>query len=180
MAFDTGVFSVDGSLILDPTGYTSGGTDLGIVGSVHRAGFQHAVQTLRKQNYGAEHVDARILGTNILYQIIVEHRSTDLTEILFHNRAVSDAYGDPSFNRGKLVTSDETVELLVRPATTTKPMLYFPRAFLIACGPVLWARRAGHHLETVLTFIGLRDGSTTAPFYYGDYNQFPALGGGGD
>lgn len=177
MAFDTGVFSADCELIHNPTGYTSGGDNLGLIGSVHRVGFRHGVELLRKQNYGIENVQARRFGTNVIYQIIVQNRSELLTEIMLHNQPVDDHMGEPTSNYGNLVTSSETEKLLLRPKVSTKPMLYFPRAFVIDVGPLLWHRKGSHLDETVLTIVGLRDGTTSPPFHYGDYNEFPALGG---
>ena len=177
MALASGKLTVDGSLILDPTTYSSGGTSLGLLQSAHVAGFNHDFELLTKQNYGTHYADARLLATNVIYQVTVANRSSVLTSMFTHGRATADNFGvAQNYLYGNLVGATQLSKLLIRPtAGTTMPHLYIPRGFVTAVEPVIWDRRTSHVDLAMLTIVALWSTTHSAPVLYGDPTTWPAL-----
>lgn len=177
MALSDGKITVDGDLILSPTDYSSGGTDLGLLETMHLVGFNHDVELLTKQNYGTHYVNARILGTNVVYEITVGNRSTTLMSLLSHSRADADDWGENQpYLYGNLVGSDETNDFLIRPnGGTTQPYLYIPKGFILDIGPVVFDRRTSHHDLTTITIIALWDTDNDTNVFYGDPTTWSVL-----
>lgn len=174
MALLDGKLTMDASLYVAPTDYTgAGGTDLGLLQSAHLVGFNHDFELITKQNFGTHFHEARLLGTNVIYQITVANRSTKLHEIFFHSRADADDYGvNQPYLYGNLVGTSELFKLLIAPAAgATLPHLYIPRGFVTAVEPVIWDRRVSHVDLAMLTVVALWDTTLSTNALYGD----PAL-----
>lgn len=178
MALDDGKYTVKGKLFLNPTDYTgAGGTDLGLLETFQLAGFNHDVEMLTKQNYGTHYVDARLLATNVAYQVTVANRSTELSNIFLHGRASSDNFGvSQPYLYGNLVGASQLSKLLIVPdAGATKPYLYIPRALVIDVGPVVWDRRQSHVDLASMVIVALWDTTINAPVLYGDPTTWSVL-----
>lgn len=176
MTLETGAYTVEANLILDPTNYTTGGTDLGLLGSAHLIGLNKDVSLLSRVTTGSQYTDARILGLNLIYEIIVLNRSTDLMNLMFDGESAADIFeGYATYLPGHLVDDTQTSKLLLRPTLATNPYLYIPRALIIDMGPTTFAHRQKLHEATLLTIVGLLDTTRGAAFHYGDNANLAAI-----
>ena len=179
MTITDGKYVSDARLILNPDTYTAPGTnetDLGLIGSSHIAGFRKDVSLLSNSQRGTIVTEAKVLGINLLYSIILLNRSTEVMELMFENDIAGDVFKHFSaYKPGKLVTGNETSKLLIRPTVATKPHLYIPRAIVIEVGPIHWDRQIMHQEAALLQISALYDSTTGAPYFYGDPDNFPSL-----
>ena len=125
---------------------------------------------------GSQWTDARILGINMVYEVVILNNSTAVMNLLFDGESASDIFeGYATYLPGQLVTATQTSKLLLRPTTATKPYLYMPRALVIDLGPIQFAHQGKLHEATQLTIVALWDTSRTAAFHYGDEANLAAI-----
>lgn len=176
MALDTGIFVADANLILDPTNYITGGTDLGKIGSAHIVAFNKDVTMFSHVLTGSQFTEAAIYGINLVYEIILQDRSTNVMNLFFDGESGSDVFEAYStYLPGQYVGDAQTHKLLIRPIVATKPYLYIPRAMVIDLGPVTWDKRDHHQQNTLLTIVALFDSVRGAAFHYGDQANLAAI-----
>lgn len=179
MTLKTGAFTNEASLILNPTNYTSGGTNLGLIGSDHLIGFNKDVEMLSRVITASQYTDARILGLNLVYEIILLESSTNVMNLMFDGESASNIFEAYStYLPGQLVGASQTSKLLLRPtaaAGATAAYLYIPRALVIDLGPVQFAAEKKLLQATRLTIAALWDDSRGAAFHYGDNAGLAAI-----
>lgn len=182
MAITDGAYPAEGDLILNPTNYLSGGTDLGETGSAHAVGFNKDVSLLSKAPTGSQFTDARILGLNLIYEIVLLDRSTEVMNLMFDGESGADIFeGYSSYLLGHLVDDSQTSKLLIRPdvtktaANVDNPYLYIPRALVMDLGPVMFEHRGKLQAATKLTIVALWDTVRVAAFHYGDNANLAAI-----
>ena len=182
MAITDGAYPAEGDLILGPTNYTTGGTDLGLTGSAHAVGFNKDVSLLSKVLTGSQYTDARILGINLIYEITLLARSTEVMNLMFDGESASDIFeGYSTYLLGQLVGDSQTSKLLIRPniakdaSNVNKPYLYMPRALVMDMGPVQFSHRGKMQEATKMTIVALWDTARTAAFHYGDNANLAAI-----
>ena len=182
MSLDTGFYPSQAELILTPTGYTSGGTSLGKVQSVHTATIASQFEFLTEHVAGSTVVDARMTGVDVTYLIHLIDVSVALLGVLFNHTNTSDKWqGYTGYNVGDILSSSQTSALLVRPldddgaTDSSKPFLYMPRAMCVSAFNATWDRRVPHTSGWVLQVTALYSSAITAPALYGDVADFPAL-----
>lgn len=182
MALKTGLYPVEGKLILTPTGYLTGGTDLGDLSSTVVAGMDFDAQVLTKHETGGIPVDVRYTGINLILTFSLLHASPSLIDMMFRNTADGDAfYALQNYKLGAVASSSQLFKLLVRPiddtgsVDSTKSFLYIPRAAIIQITPQIWSRQLAQAASTTLTVLALYDTTLSGPFAYGNYTEFPAI-----
>ncbi|MCZ7608499.1 MAG: hypothetical protein M5U25_21140 [Planctomycetota bacterium] len=182
MALDTNYYPAQAKLILTPTNYTGGGTDLGKVASVHTASFNPQFEFLTEHGTGSIPVDARITGINVVYMLHMLDFSESLLGVLFNKTNNTDRWqGFTGYNLGALLGTSQLSKFLVMPIVdagtvdATKPMLYIPRGVCISAFNAVWDRRAAHTSGWVLQIMALYDSTLGAPAAYGDSADFPAI-----
>ena len=185
MAIAAGTYSMNASLILNPSGYTSGGTNLGIVGKGHAAGFNYDVTLYTQAPYGSQFVDATIEGVNLIYEVILLEASSALVGLINQNtggKFEGLQLSGSSYKLGTRVTDSQTHKLLIRPASASQPHLYIPRGLVIDVGPVIWDRGedgevdAGLHFSaTRILIAALYHKTRQAPFHYGNPADLAAI-----
>lgn len=176
MSLKEGAYPVEADLILNPTNYTSGGTDLGLLGSAHLIGFNKDVSLMSRVITGSQYTDARILGLNLIYEIILLKNSTEVMNLMFDGESASDIFEAYStYLLGQLVDSSQTSKLLLRPVAATEPYLYIPRALVIDMGPVQFAHREKLLQATQLVVVALWDSARGAAQHYGDEANLAAI-----
>lgn len=175
MALTSGQYTSAANLILNPTNYTTGGSDLGLIGSDHVVGFNKDVSLISKVTTGSQFLEARILGLNLIYEIVLLNMAANTMNLLFDGESASSVFQAYStYLPGQLVGSSQTSKLLIRP-TAGLPYLYMPRALIINAGPVQWSARHMHLEATKLTIVALWDASRSAAFHYGDAANLAAI-----
>ena len=176
MTLSTGAFTNKASLFLDPTNYTTGGTDLGLIGSDHLIAFNKDVSLLSRVTTGSQYVDARILGINLVYEIVLVESSTNVMNLMFDGESASNIFEAYStYKVGQLVDSSQTHKLLLRPSAANGAYLYIPRALVIDMGPVQFAARKKLLDATQLVIVALWDTGRGAAFHYGDNAGLAAI-----
>lgn len=176
MAIQDGKYPAEGALFLNPTNYLTGGTNLGVLGSAHMAGFNKDVSLMSKVVLGSQYTDARILGLNLIYEIVLLERSTEVMNLMFDGESATDIFeAYTTYLPGQLVDSTQTSQLLIRPEDATHPFLYIPRALVLDMGPAQWHTRGKHQEATQLTIVALWDTSRGAAFHYGDNANLAAI-----
>lgn len=182
MALDTGYYPDQAKLILTPTGYTSGGTDLGKVASVHTASLTPQFEFLTEHALGSTPLDARIVGLSAVYMVHMIDFSTSLLNVLLNKTNNSNKWqGFNGYNVGDILGTSQINKLLVRPVDdtgagdATKPMLYIPRGVCISAFNAVWDRRTSHGSGWILQILALYDSTFAAPAAYGDSTTFTAL-----
>lgn len=183
MPLDTGYYPNQAQLILDPTDYGTGGTDLGKVQSIHTASVIPQFEFLTEHATGNQNVDARMTGLQATYLIHMIDFTTDLLAVTTNNMNNGDSLiGQNNYNIGDLLSAAQTNKLLVRPITDAgafdgaKPVAYIPRAINIAALNGVWDRRSPLTNGWVLQITALLDTDYGGPIGFGDYNDLPALG----
>jgi len=175
MALTNGQYTSAANLILNPTNYATGGTDLGLIGSDHVVGFNKDVSLISKVTTGSQFLEARLLGINLIYEIILLNMAANTMNLLFDGESASSIFQAYStYLPGQLVGTSQTRKLLVRPSTGL-PHLYIPRALIINAGPVQWSARHMHLEATKLTIVALWDTTRGAAFHYGDAANLTAI-----
>lgn len=183
MALDTSLYPAQGRLILSPTNYTTGGTDLGLVAMGHNVGVEFDVETFTRMETGSTAAEARITGVNAVYSITMLEYSASVVSMFFRGMQTN-TYNFKDFNGynlGNLVGSSQTFKLQIRPVNddgtvdSTKPHLYIPRGMVISIGPFSWDRQVGHIEGTRIIVLALKSSSYTSPFLYGDPATLPAI-----
>jgi len=182
MALDTGQYPAQGRLILTPTNYSTGGTDLGLVSSSHIVSTSMDTESITEHATGTALVDTRFLGMNVSYLIHMTEMSADLTDLLFNKVNDSDTvHGFTGYNVGDLLGSSQTHKLLIRPINddgtvdTSKPTLYIPRGVVTPLTNLTWDRRMPHLAGAAMSITGLWDTSYNAPFLYGEAASLPVI-----
>lgn len=184
MALDTGLYPIQGKLILTPTAYGTGGTDLGIVQSGSLVGFVKEHETFTLHNHGATAAEARITGINALFQLTLVDWSPSLFALLWSGmqsgvEAMS-SYGS-NYKLGHLVGDNETSKLMVRPVVDAgtvdadKPLFYARRCLVVGLMPVVYDRVINHLEPLVINLLCLKHSSETLPFRYGNSSTLPAF-----
>lgn len=184
MALDTGLYPVQGKLILTPTAYGSGGTDLGIVQAGSLAGFVKEHETYTLHPSGATAGEARIVGINVLFQMTLIDWSPTLFSLLWSNmQSAAEAmsnYGS-NYKLGHLLGDNETSKLMVRPVDdagtfdANKPLFYARRAVVVGLMPVVFDRVINHLEPLVINVLCLKHSSETLPFRYGNSATLPVF-----
>lgn len=176
MAINDGEYPVEADLFVNPTNYTTGGTNLGLLGSGHLIGFNKDVELLSKAPTGSQYTDARILGMNLIYEIIILNRATAVMNLMFDGESATDIFeGYNSYLLGHPVGASQTSKLLLRPTTATNPYLYIPRALVIDLGPIQFDHRGELQEATRLTLVALLDTSRDSAYSYGDQANLTAI-----
>ena len=183
MALNAGAYPVDGDVYdlgLSPSSYTSGGTLLGANGSARAVQFEHDVEMRRKQSRGAGTIirSGRILGTNVVLEMILLNRSDAVMDLMFQQRASGDTYGgDTSYKYGHLIEAGDaqTTALQIRATDNTKPSLLIPAALCVSVAPIAWQREGKHLDAAVLTVVPLFYPSLGDCVFYGDPADWPSL-----
>lgn len=179
---DTGYFPAEGRLILNPTSYSTGGTDLGLVSSSHIVTHGFDTEDLTEHATGSSVVDTRMLGRNVSYLIHVIDFSNDLMDILFNNMndgADFDALN--GYNIGDILPVGNTHQLLIRPITDTgtfdvnKPVCFIPRGVVTSPTNFVYDRRLPHTAGMAFSVKGLFDTVYSSPFLYGDAATLPTI-----
>lgn len=184
MALDTGIFAIQGKLILTPTAYGTGGTDLGTVESGSLVGFVKEHETYTLHNHGSSAAEARITGINALFQFQVIDWSPSLFNLLWSNmnsgvEAMS-SYGS-NYKLGHLVGDNETSKLMIRPVVDAgtfdadKPLFYARRCLVVGVMPLVWDRVTDHLGPLLVNVLCLKHSSETLPFRYGNSATLPAF-----
>jgi len=183
MTFYTDFKDANAKLILDPTDYTTGGTDLGLIGTAHMAGFSLDLDTFTNPYHGTTLVDARVTGINWLYSITLIDYSQNWLKLLTRGMNTNNTFqAFNGYNLGHLLGSGQTQNLLIRPydddgtADATKPMLWIPRAVVIGAYPLVWARSITHIEGVNLAIAALLDDDYDQPAFYGDSTALPSMG----
>jgi len=175
MALTNGQYASAASLILTPTNYTTGGTDLGLIGSDHIVGFNKDVSLLSKVTTGSQYTEARLHGVNLIYEIVLLNLSANVMNLLFDGESASSIFQAYStYLTGQLVGASQTHKLLIRPAAS-QPYLYIPRGLIIDAGPVQWSAKQMHLEATKLTIVALWDSTRGSAFSYGDAANLTAI-----
>lgn len=182
MAYFTNFKEANAKLILDPTDYSTGGTDMGLIGTAHIAGFSIDTETFSNPFHGTTLTDARIMGVNWLYNVTLIDYSQNWMKLITRGTNTTNSFQTfTNYNLGHLVGSGQTHNLLIRPfddtgvVDVTKPMLWIPRAFVLGAYSPVWDRTVTH-IETVqLTIAALLDDLYSQPAFYGDSALLPAM-----
>lgn len=186
MALDTGLYPAQGKLILNPTNYTTGGTDLGLVESGHLVGLDFSMDIWDRMTGGTMSQEAAYTGVNAVYSIRLSEFSSTLLNILLRGMMGAGSgeltfQGFQGYKLGQLLGSSQTFKLQVRPmsdalaAITTKPTVYIPRAAVMSVVPFVWQRDAYHLTGVELKVAALKHSSYSVPILYGDPTTLPAI-----
>lgn len=188
MAISTGYYPAQARLILDPVDYDSGGTDLGKVLSIHTLSIEQEIEFITEHVTGGTPVDASINGVKAVYLVQMVDWTEALFGVLLNNTNATDSWqGFSGYELGALLGPAQTSKLLVRPVNDandpdtgdlTKPMLFIPRAVQVAPFNGIWDPSAVVGAAFKLEIVALLDPTDGGPAFYGDANDFPALGGG--
>lgn len=184
MALDTGLYPVQGKLILTPTAYGTGGTDLGMVQSGSLIGFEKDLETYTLHQFGSTVAEARLTGINAMFQMTLVDWSPSLFSLLWSGmQSASEAmssYGS-NYKLGHLVGDNETSKILVRPVVDAgtvdadKPLFYARRCLVIGLIPVVYDRVIDHLAPLTLQLLCLKHSSETLPFRYGNSATLPVF-----
>lgn len=176
MAIQDGAYPAEGKLFLDPTTYLTGGTDLGILGSAHLVGFNKDVSLMSKVITGSQYTDARILGINLIYEVVVLNRSLEVMNLMFDQDAASNIFENyTTYILGHLVDASQTSKLLIRPNNPIHPHLYMSRALVIDQGPIQFHTQGKLQEATQMTIVALLDTARGSPYSYGDQANLTAI-----
>jgi len=182
MSLTTGYYPVKSDLILAPTGYTSGGTSLGKVSSIHTLSVTPQFEFLTEHALGGIPVDARITALSVTYMIHLIDVSVNLLSLLFNKTNNSDKWqGFNDYKLGEILSSSQLSKLIVRPLNdnntvdSTKPFLYIPRALCISSFNAIWDKRLSHSSGWVCQITALYDEGISSPILYGDVADFPTF-----
>lgn len=179
---DTGYFPAEGRLILNPTSYSTGGTDLGLVQSAHMVNVLSDTEFITEHGSGGSVSDARTTSMNINYSIHLSEYGTSIIELLFNGSNDGDTWhGFTGYNVGDILGSSHTHKLLIRPINDNgthdinKPTIYIPRAIIQGGNLLVWDRRLAHTSGMALAVAGLFDTTYNSPFLYGDAATLPTI-----
>lgn len=182
MAIDSGPFPAEGRLILNPTDYNTGGTDLGLVASSHIVTHGFDTEELTEHATGSAVVDIRMLGGNVIYLMHIVEYSEDLISILFNNMNDGSDFDELNgYNIGDILPVGNTHKLLIRPILDTgvvdpnKPSCYIPRSVVTSPTNIVYDRRLPHSAGMAFQVKGLFDTTYSAPFLYGDAATLPTI-----
>lgn len=184
---DIGLYPAQGKLILNPTTYASGGTDLGVIGTGHAIGVNFKTDWFTKQPTGSTPVSYRTHGVEFLYQITLLEHSEALIDLLFRGMNVgSSFYTMNNYYLGHDHGAGQEFNLLIRPVQddgvtfdSSRPLAYMPRAVVKEVGPLIWDRQVMHFGGTFINIVPLLDSDYDSPLLYGYYAELPGLGGSG-
>lgn len=182
MAIGTGKYPVQGRLILTPTNYASGGTDLGLVESSHIVAVNMDTEQLTEHGTGSAVVDTRILGMNATWLIHMSEISAELQNLMYNKVNSSfNVEGFTSYNVGDILSASQTHKLLIRPVDdagahdATKPTLYMSRAVVTPAANLIWDRRLSHLSGAAMAITGQWDTARDSAFSYGDSTTLTAI-----
>lgn len=177
MTLATNIFVSPARLILTPTNYSGGGTNLGEILDAEVAGVSLDYQLLQKQSANSQWFAARRLGANMVLTVTVAERSTSVVGFLFNSLATNGtAKSVNSTKPGKLLVSSEYAKLLVLPNDSAHPALYFPKALVTEVGAFIWSPSAGRHMDACkITVAAMFDSTLGEAWYYGATANFPSL-----
>lgn len=185
MAITTGYYPAQARLILNPTGFTTGGTDLGKVLSIHTSSIAQEIEFITEHGTGSVPVDASITGITVVYTVqLIDWTEALLGVITNHTNTTDRWQGTGTYKLGALLSSSQTSKLLIRPVNdanapnsgdATKPMLYIPRAVQIAPLTGTWDPEFPVGSGFQLQIVALYDTTLGAPAAYGDSADFPAI-----
>ncbi len=183
MALQTGLYPVEGRLILDPTTYTGNdGTDLGKLAASSLAGIDFDGHFLTKHATGYTPTDIRYTGMNCSFIFSLLHASSEVIDLMFRKTNTNDSFvGFNGYKMGAIASSSQLFSFLVRPidddgtVDTDKPFLYIPRGAVIKVEGLAFDKQIGHYASTAITVAALYDSTISSSFEYGDQTEFGAL-----
>lgn len=174
-------------------GYNTGGTDLGHVLSHAAVAMSRDVENEVKQTSGTHFVDGSFMGENLILEVVLGQRSSDVLKLGYNPHWVSSnsglLNGAPQIKLGHGVKrSGRCTRLLVRPVKpgtnpkalvidTTRPALLLPYAYCIKVGPVQYNERGKLMEAAVLTIVSYWDETNGLNRYWGDVATFPSIEG---
>lgn len=163
--------------------YEDGGKDLGQAVSHAVVGLERVMEHVTSPRTGATWSDGSQVGENLIFEIVLGHRSADVLKLAHRARYDSTKtllLAQTIAKPGHLVKkAGLTTRLQVRPVIDQNsdirvdmPHLFIPHAYCIAIGPRQYNERE-HMMEgTVLTIVGYTD-SAGVTHYEGDPYDFP-------
>jgi hypothetical protein len=178
----TGYFPADARLILSPSSYVAGGTDLGKLASIQAVDITHDMEFVNEHVSGSTLTGARMTGTRATLLVAVEDWSEALMDVLNnHTNNGTDWDGFTGYNMGDFMDDDQFSRLQVRPVDkagaviTTKPHVYIPRAVTIRGFNPVWGRRVKHTEAFQLLITAIKHPSYATPVLYGDATTLPEI-----
>lgn len=182
MALDSNKYPIQGRLILNPTTWTTGGTDLGLIGAGHTFTYDLTKEQFTRQPTGTTPVLTRVTGVNGMMDVELEDYSSSIFSMLFHGMNNGNEFdGLTSYKLGHLLGSSNYFKLQIRPVNddgtvdSTKPHLYIPKGLVIPQGVLVWDRIATHLTAMPLRVVAYKSSSYDVPFIYGDPATLPAI-----
>ena len=180
MALDTGAYPAEARLILTPTSYASGGTDLGLVGDFHQAGFGYHATLLSNLKFGEQFTGGRVTGINLVYRILLLEQSNSVMSLMFGDGATSAQDHWEWFESYKLghpveETTGMLKQILIRPTDTSHPYLYIPKGFVFQLGPIQWDRRENVYSGTEILVAALYDETRSTNVHFGNVSNLTAI-----
>lgn len=184
MALLQGYYPADARLILNPDDYTTGGTDLGKLGSIQMVDVAHEFEFINEHISGTTNTGARMIGTQATLIVHLEEFSNALIELVNNNTADGDDFdGFTGYNVGDFLAVEQYSRLQVRPVdkagnpVSNKPHVYMPMALCLRGFNPMFGKRAkvtDGFVLLIKAFLDVDNGYTT-PALFGDPTTLPAI-----
>jgi hypothetical protein len=175
-----GYYPTDAKLYLDPTGYTTGGVELGGVLSAGLSTIAYDIDTITNHATGSTPTGASIDGVMASYMVQMRDYSKDIVRLLSAKTSDGESLFDlGSYKLGNLLPNNNFSRLVIRPVKNNgepdleAPFLFFPKALCIGGFNPTYDKRIEHTAGFVIQIMGFLAAGFKSPVFYGDVGGFP-------
>lgn len=172
-------------------GYDTGGSDLGHVLSHGAVGMLRDMENEVKQTSGTHWVDGNFHGENLVFEVVLGQRSSDVLKLgwnphwLASNSGLLNSAPQIALGHG-VKRAGRCTRLLVRPVKQgvnpkalvidkARPALLLPYAYCIKVGAVQYSEHGKMLEAAVLTVVSYWDAVNGLNRYWGDPDTFPDI-----